>query len=154
MIAKSDVILLLTELQNRGVDVKQDLNKVVNSSYIPLEVLKKINDHRSLDIINFYEKLRKSYNDKRSKLYINIMKSDENIVKDPKTIVTTLSALLNQILQFKTEDQALFYKHARSTEIVKCLDIYFNTYNLEPARMLLKLTKADIIALETVNNRR
>lgn len=150
MIAKSDIILLLTELQNKGIDVKNEMNLVLTSQTIPLEALKKINDNRSLDVLKFYEKIRKSYNNKRSKLYINIMRSDENTIGDPKTIVTTLSALLNQILQYKPEDIALFYKHARANEIVKVLEIYFNTYNLEPARKLLEITKADIKALDMI----
>jgi hypothetical protein len=58
MIARSDVILLLTELQNKGIDVKEEMNIVLRSSSIPLEALKKINDNRSLDILKFYEKLR------------------------------------------------------------------------------------------------
>lgn len=150
MIAKSDVILLLTELQNKGIDVKDEMNLVLKSQNIPLEALKKINDNRSLDILKFYEKLRRSYNDKKSKLYINIMKADENVLTDPRTITTTLSALLNQILQYKPEDTALFYKHARADEIVKCLSIYFNTYNLEPSRRLLEITKADIKCLQMI----
>jgi len=150
MIARSDIILLLTELQNKGIDVNNELNLVLRSSTIPLEALKKINDNRSLDILKFYEKLRVSYNNKKSKLYINIMKSDENTLTDPKTIVTTLSALLNQILQYKPEDKALFYKHARADEIVKCLGIYFSTYNLEPCRKLLEITKADVKCLQMI----
>lgn len=150
MIAKSDVILLLTELQNKGIDVKNELNLVLRSPTIPLEALKKINDNRSLDILKFYEKIRKSYNEKKSKLYINIMRADENVISDPKTIVTTLSALLNQILQYKSDDQTLFYKHARADEIVKCLNIYFNTYNLEPCRKLLEITKADVKCLQMI----
>ena len=150
MIAKSDVILLLTDLQNSGIDVKNELDLVFKSATIPLEALKKINDNRSLDILNFYEKIRRSYNTQRSKLYINIMKSDENVINDPKTILTTLSALLNQILQYKPDDQALFFKHSRADEIVKVLNIYFNTFNLEPARKLLEITKADIKVLEMI----
>ena len=150
MIAKSDVILLLTDLQNSGIDVKNELDLVFKSTTIPLEALKKINDNRSLDILNFYEKIRRSYNTQRSKLYINIMKSDENVINDPKTILTTLSALLNQILQYKPDDQALFFKHSRADEIVKVLNIYFNTFNLEPARKLLEITKADIKVLEMI----
>ena len=150
MIAKSDVILLLTDLQNSGIDVKNELDLVFKSTTIPLESLKKINNNRSLDILNFYEKIRRSYNTQRSKLYINIMKSDENVINDPKTILTTLSALLNQILQYKPDDQALFFKHSRADEIVKVLNIYFNTFNLEPARKLLEITKADIKVLEMI----
>ena len=78
------------------------------------------------------------------------MRADENVISNPKTIVTTLSALLNQILQYKPDDQALFYKHARADEIVKCLSIYFNTYNLEPSRKLLEITKADVKCLQMI----
>ena len=46
MIAKSDVILLLTELQNNGIDVKEEISKVLSSSLIPLDVLKKIKEHK------------------------------------------------------------------------------------------------------------
>lgn len=148
MITKNDIILLLTELQSQGIDTKDDINTVLKSPSIPLDVLKKINDNKSLDIINFYEKLRKSYNEKRSKLYINIVKSDENLLSDPKTIMTTLSALLNQILQYKAKDQTLFYKHARGEEIARVIEIYFKTYNLEPALQLLALSKADLKVLQ------
>lgn len=148
MIVKNDVILLLTELQNQGVDVSDEINLVIKSQQIPLDALKKINDNRPMDIINFYEKIRKSYNDKRSKLYINLMKSDENVIKDPKTILTTLSGMLNQILQFKANDQPLFYKHSRADEITKVLNIYFDNYNIEPAQQLMALIKADVKVLE------
>lgn len=154
MIAKSDIILLLSELQLKGVDVANELNLVVKSNDIPLSALKLINDNRGIDIIKFYEKLRKSYNDKKSKLYISIMKSDEDKINDPKKIVTTLSALLNQILQYKAEDQVMFYKHSRGSDIVKVLSIYFDSYNLEPASQLLALMKADIVALEYVTGKR
>ncbi len=154
MITKSDVVLLLTELQNKGIDVKNDIALVLSSPSIPLDILKKINDNRSLDILSFYEKLRQSHNNKRSKLYINIMKADENVLKDPKTVLTTLSALLNQILQFNAEDRTMFYQHARCDEILKVLGIYFKTYSLEPATKLLALYKADIVALEMMSGRR
>jgi len=148
MITKPDIVLLLTELQNNGINVDSELENLMRSSTIPLDALKKINENRPLDILNFYEKIRKSYNQKRSKLYMNIMKSDENVINDPKTILTTLSALLNQILQFKADDQTLFYKHSRADEIVKVLQLYFSKYDLEPARQLLSLFKADIKVME------
>lgn len=150
MITKTDIVLLLTELEKEGVEVKDDIYKVVNSPSIPLEVLKKINDSKCLDIINFYTKIRHSYNKKKSKLYVNIMKSDENILEDPRTILTTLSGLLNQILQFKADNQTLFYKHARADEISRVLSHYFKTYDLQPAIELLKITKADIKVLNMI----
>lgn len=154
MISKNDVLLLLTELQNSGVDCGYEFDLTLKSENIPLEALKLINDNRPIDIVNFYNKLRKSYNNKKSKLYISIMKSDENKLNDPKKILTTLSALLNQILQYDAEDRVLFYKHSRCNEIIKVLEIYFNNYNLEPASQLLTLMKADIVSLEYIAGRR
>lgn len=150
MISRSDILLLLTDLQNNGVDVKNDISNLYTSQTIPLDTLKKINDNRPLDLIKFYEKLRKSYNNKRSKMYINIMKADENAQLDPKVTLTTLSALLNQILQFECEDKPMFLKHSRADEIAKVLTIYLNTYNIEPAYKLLSLYKADIKVLEMI----
>lgn len=154
MITKNDVILLLTDLQNKGIDVSNELNETLKLNSISLNALRLIYDNRNVDIINFYNKLRKSYNDKRSKLYISIMKSDENKLNDPKKVLTTLSALLNQIFQYKAEDQVLFYKHSRCSEIAKVLDAYCNSYNLEAAFQLLALIKADIVALEYVTGKR
>ena len=58
MISRSDILLLLTDLQNKGIDVKEDINNLYSSStIIPLETLKKINDNRPLDLLQFYEKL-------------------------------------------------------------------------------------------------
>ena len=154
MISRSDVVLLLTEIQAEGEDVSEDINNLYISQVIPIDILKKINDRRPLDLVLFYEKLRKSYDNKKSKLYINIMKSNENAINDSKTVLTTLSAMLNQILQFNCSDKAMFYKHARADEINKVLNIYFNTFNIEPALKLLTLIKADIVASESINGRR
>ena len=152
MLEKTDVILLLTELQQEGINVDKELKLILSGPYISVDVLKKINSERSLDIVNFYKKLKKSYNEKRSKLYINIMKSDENILDNPKTILTTLSAMLNQVLQYRAQDVTQFYKHVRADEISKVLVHYFNSYDLEPARKLLALIKADIKVFESSSN--
>ena len=151
MIAKNDIILLLTEMQNKGEETADDIHKVISSSSIPLDVLKRINDYKTLDIINFYEKLRKSYNNKKSKLFINIMRANENVLdNDPKTVLTTLTGLLNQILQYNPDDRTMFYTHMRCDEIIKVLEIYFKTYNLEPALKLIALFKADEKVLEMI----
>lgn len=144
MIDKTDIILLLSDMQKNNIDVSNDVKAVLNSDIIPLNIIKKINEFKSIDIITFYIKLKKSYNDKHSKLYKNIMRADENLLDDPKTALTTLSALLNQILLYKPEDRVMFYKHARGNEIAQVLSIYFKTYNIEPVYKLLALTKADI----------
>ena len=86
MISKNDVVLLLTELQDNGIDIQDSIIKLFKSESIPLSVIKFINDHRQLDLTAFYEYLRKSYNNKKSKLYISIVKEIEN----PEDVITTL----------------------------------------------------------------
>lgn len=91
---KSDLLLLLTEMQDQGIEVTSQIRRLVNSTSIPIDVLKFINERRLLEITRFYEHMRKNYNAKKSDLYINIVKE----VRDPQEVLTTLSALLTQIL--------------------------------------------------------
>ena len=154
MISKSDVMLLLTELQNNGEDVSNEITSLYRESSISLDTLKRINKSQPLELIKFYDKLRDSYNKKHSKMYINIMRSDENATQNAKTILTTLSGLLNQILQFECDDKPMFLKHVRADEITQVLEIYFKTFNITPAFKLLKLIKADIVVSEMINGHR
>ena len=99
MITKTDCILLLTEQQENGVDVSSMLNTLVKQSEPSVEVIKFINDNRQLDLSRFYDKIRKSYNNKKSKLYINIVKE----IEEPNQVIITLSSMLTQILLFSKE---------------------------------------------------
>lgn len=150
MITKNDCILLLGELSEQGIDVTSEINKVVKNTSIDLEVLKFINGYRTFEVLDFYDKLRVNYNNKRSKLYKCIVQVDE---KEPKDIVITLSSLLTQILlHSKTvEDKELFLKHSRAEEISRVLNNYFKTYDLTLCVTMLKLVKADLKALESLN---
>ena len=96
MITKTDCILLLTEQQENGIDVSDVLNTLIKQSEPSVEVIKFINDNRQLDLSRFYDKIRKSYNNKKSNLYINIVKE----IEDPNEVIITLSAMLTQILLF------------------------------------------------------
>ena len=77
MISKNDLLLLLTELEDKGLDVSAMTQKLFSTSSIPLDVVKFINDNRQLDLTAFYENLRRNYNKKKSKLYISIVKEIE-----------------------------------------------------------------------------
>ena len=127
MITKNDCLMLLAELSDSGVDTKDAVNKVVKNTSIDLEVLKFINSYKTFDVLNFYDKLRVNYNNKRSKLYKCIVQVDE---KEPRDIVVTLASLLTQILLHSN---------------------YFKTYDLTLCITLLKLIKADLKALESLN---
>lgn len=146
MIEKRDVIALLTDLQDNGVDVKKQLNEAIRAKDVDIGLLKFINDNKSMDITNFYKKVRDSYNRKSSKLYINIMK------QNPENIITTLSALLTQIVLYsdKCEDKIMFLKHARAKEITQALTDYFTNYDLTTCTELLYLCKCDVKAIEAL----
>lgn len=149
MLTKNDCYLLLGELQDSGLDVNKQTRRVMESKSVPIDVLEFIHNHKSLDIINFYIRLRKNYNIKKSKLYKEIVQIDE---KEPKDIVVTLSSLLTQIILFSNsiEDKQLFLKHARAEEISKVLVNYFKTYDTTLCIQLLTLIRADLKALEEV----
>lgn len=148
MITRSDCILLLKDLEDNGINTKPYLDKLIQSRDIDLTCLKFINDNRPLDVTRFYEKLRKSYNCKKSKLYLNIVKEDS----DPDKVLTTLSALLLQILLFSktAADKKLFLKHSRAADISTVLDLYFKEYDLTNCMRLMQLIKADLKALESI----
>lgn len=148
MIKKTDCILLLTEMQEKGVNVNKQISHLMSSADLPLEVLKFINDNRQLDVVSFYNNLRVNYNKKKSSLYINIVKE----IDEPQEVLTTLSAMLTQILLYskKLENKSLFLKHSRAEEITKVLDNYFKTYDITKAIRLMRLIKADVKALESI----
>lgn len=147
MITKNDCLLLLGELSSKGIETKSYVMKVLRNPNVDLEVLNFINQNRPLELVQFYEYLRKKYNEKKSKLYKEIVQIDE---KQPKDIVITLSSLLTQILLYsnKAENKQLFLKHSRADEISKVLVRYFQDYDVELCVSMVNLLKADLKACE------
>ena len=64
MITKNDCLLLLSELQDKGLETKPYVMKVLKDNNVNLEVLKFINDNRKLELTEFYNFLRNRYNEK------------------------------------------------------------------------------------------
>ena len=145
-ITKNDCLLLLTELQEQGIECNSCITTLMREGKPSIEVLKFINENRPLDLGNFYEKLRKSYNNKKSSLYINIMKE----LEDPQSVLTTLNSYALQVLIFAKDlpEKQMFYQFSRLDEVYKCLNYYITTYNLIPCVKLLQLIKSDIKVLE------
>ena len=146
MIKKNDLILLLTQLQEEGLDVDGLVLKTINSTTIPMDVLKFINDNRQLDVAAFYELLRKNYNKKKSNLYLNIVKE----IEEPQEVITTLCALLTQVVLFskKLDNSKVFLDWIRAEEISRVLNIYFKTFDISLPIKLLKILKTDIKIFE------
>lgn len=150
-ISKKECLNLLFELRDKGIDCDDIITQTLSTIDPPLSVIKFINDHRELNIRKFYEKLRKSYNNKSSKLYINIVKEDK---LEPEEIATCLGALLQQILLFNKDLKSTsFLESSRSVEISKCLLHYLKTQDTIPCRKILALVKADLKTLEEISKK-
>ena len=149
MINRSDCLLLLNELKNNGVDISQVTKELFKSKDISLDVLKFINDNKTLDARLFYEKIRKSYNDHKSKLYLNIVRGD----LEPKDVLTCLASLNLQILLYNknVENSTMFLRHMRFDEIQKVMLNYSLTGDIIPCQKLLNLFKIDLKALEEIS---
>lgn len=152
MLTKSDCLMLLSELSDEGIDTKEVTSQLVRSHNIDVDVLKFINEHRTLEILSFYDRLRVNYNNKKSKLYKSIVQMDEKL---PKDTVVTLSSLLTQILLYSNTvtNRESFLKHSRADEISKVLLNYFKTYDLTLCVSLLTLIRADLKVLEALKNK-
>jgi hypothetical protein len=146
MFTKTDCLSLLFELRDKGVDVDKDIKYLLVHSEPTLDIIRTINNNMELSIRAFYEKLRKSYNNNKSKLYINIVK-ENNL--EPKEVLCTLASLQLQILLFnKTLDDPSFLRTARFNEICDCLKAYYISGDIIPSQKLLELFKADLKFLE------
>ena len=151
MITRRDCILLLSELSNKGIETDEMIKRALRSNDVDIEVVKFINNHRQLDVNAFYKKIRKSYNNKKSNLYKNIVTCDE--VDCTGTVLTTLAALNLQILLFidTVTDSKMFMSHTRFEEINQVLLNYSRTYDLVPCIKVLQIIKADLKAFEYIN---
>lgn len=153
MLTKKDCLMLLAEIESNEKD-KQKVNnltlKAIKNPNVDLEVLKYINSKRQLDVSKFYEKLRYSYNHKKSKLYKNIVKDTEDIDE----IITTLTSLLTQIFLFSKncDNRQMFLKHSRVNEISKVITLYTENYDITSGMKLLRLIKADLKCFESLKN--
>lgn len=150
MIKKNDLFILLIELQEKGdTEAGKYINQLYKTTETPINIIKYINDKRLLDVNSFYEKLRKSYNKKKSNLYINIVKEIEDI----EEVLTTLSAYNLQVLLFsrKLENKDLFFRSSRVEEVTRVLNNYYKTYNIEDCYKVISLIKADIKLFEYIN---
>lgn len=151
MITKTECLGLLFELKDLGIDCEKQIKHLITLQQPDIETIKFINDNKELNVRKFYEKLRKSYNHKKSNLYINLVKEPDKI-KNPKDILCTLASLQLQILLFnKTIDDVNFLQNMRFDEICKVLLNYYNTKDIIPCQKLLSFVKSDLKILEEIS---
>ena len=153
MITKNDCLTLLVSLEDRGINIDQQMKKLLVSKEVPIEILKFILDNRGIEVANFYELLRKKHNQKKSPLYHNILKE----IEDPEELITTLACLLVQITLYGNKlpaNREIFHREVRAEEITRVLNNYYATGALDQCIALIKLLKADLVVLEHISGRR
>jgi hypothetical protein len=153
MITKNDCLTILVALEDNGLNVDQQLKKLLTAKDIPLDVLKFISDNRGIEVANFYEMLRKKHNQKKSPLYHNILKE----IDDPDEVITTLACLLVQVTLYGKKlhtNREIFQREVRAEEITRVLNDYYATGMLDKCLALLRLLKTDMLVLEHIGGRR
>lgn len=153
MLTKNDCMNILLKLEDRGLQIDTYMRALAISKEPPIEVLKFIASNNGIEVIQFYEMLRKKHNTKQSPLYKNIL--DCGGYRDDA--LTTLTCLLLQIVLYSNkleENSERFLVEARADEISNAIAAYFNTQNIEVCQNLLRLIKSDILVLEYLEGRR
>ena len=153
MITKNDCLTILVSLEDHGVNIDQQMKKLLTAKEIPIDTLKFILENRGIEVANFYEMLRKKHNQKKSPLYLNIVKN----ITNPEEVITTLACLLVQITLYGKNlatNKEIFYREVRAEEISRVLNNYYNTGMLDGCLALMKLIKSDLLVLEHIGGRR
>lgn len=153
MITKNDCLTILVSLEDKGINIDQQMKKLLTAKEIPIDTLKFILDNRGIEVANFYEMLRKKHNQKKSPLYHNIVR--DNI--DPEDLITTLACLLVQITLYSKKlpsNKELFQREVRAEEISRVLNTYYATGMLDGCIALMKLLRSDLLVLEHISGRR
>ena len=147
MLTKEDLLLLLDEIEQRGVDTHNYSYKLMLDDKIPRDILKFVNDNRPLEITAFYEMLRQNHNKRKTPLYKNLVKGEFD---SPQEALITLASLHLQILLYakNLQEDTLFLKHSRAGEITQVLNNYYKNYDLIPCLKLLKLIRNDLKCFE------
>lgn len=155
MITRDDCMSILVDMENDGTNIDKYLTMLLTAREIPTDVLKFIQDKRGIEVANFYEMLRKKYNQKKSPLYKNLVSIDDDVTSEA---ITTLVCLLTQITLYSNKldqvQRALFLTEVRAEEIARVIHDYFMSNDLYKVSMLLKLIKADILVLEYISGHR
>jgi hypothetical protein len=153
MITKNDCLSILVSLEDKGINIDNQMKKLLTAKEVPIETLKFILDNRGIEVANFYEMLRKKHNQKKSPLYHNIVKD----TTDPEEIITTLACLLVQISLYSnklTMNKEIFQREVRAEEISRVLNNYYATGMLDSCLTLMKLLKSDLVVLEHISGHR
>jgi len=153
MITKEDCMSILVRLEDNGIDINKQMLKLATAREVPIDTLKFIAEHQGIEVINFYEMLRKNHNKKKSPLYVNLLKEQTDVDE----ILTVLSCLLTQIVLYSkklTDTKQAFLKEVRAEEITKVLNSYYRTNDFTVCANLLKLIRTDILVLDYINGRR
>ena len=152
MINKEDCLSILVKLEDTGLNIDAQMRDLILAKEPPLSVLKFIADNHGIESCDFYEKLRKSHNEKKSPLYKNIM--DEAIENTELPIV--LASLLTQLAVYSRNisNKEQFFKETRAKELAEALTAFYDSFDTAKGLLVLKLIKTDILVLEYIKGRR
>jgi len=152
MITKNDCMSILVSLEDKGININQQIHKLLISKDIPVDVLQFIAANRGFEAIDFYEMLRKKHNKNKSPLYTNLLKGQE----DPEELAITLACLLTQVVLYskKLENSTNFLNEIRFKDLARAMCSYSETDSAEEIIKVLTAIKTDLVVLEYLAGKR
>lgn len=146
MLNRQECYKLLFEIKSKGINTDEQLSLLSRSSLVPKEIIKFINNNRQLEVKEFYENLRKKYNSKSSKLYLQLVKED----LEPIEILKTLCSYNTQVILYSENltNKKNYLDNSRIKESLQALTKYFNEQDISECIDILKIIKSDIKILE------
>lgn len=145
MLTNQDLIYFLTKWNTKEADVI--IRKLLTSSSFKGEAISYLNSLRSIDIVNFYEHLRKSYNEKHSSLYINLMREELSL---DEQIITLASYILQANIYLKKSiNKPLFIRESSLLDASRALELYYSQEDFLWVSKQLSKIKEDIKLYES-----
>lgn len=137
-----DLLYLLSRAHTQTADALLNSLMTTRSYTTKAAAIRYLASIQSLDIANFFEHLRSSCNKGKSRLYINLMKEENN----PDDLIITLSSYILQanIYLKKSVNKRLFTEEAQLAEATEALNSYYKTRDLQLILNEVSKIKANI----------
>lgn len=147
MLDKNYCYKILFEMKD-DYNVMPMLTLLSQSNIVPKKVVEFINQHRDLELTQFYSQIRKMRNQKNSKLYYQLVNEDRDPIESLKAVSSFITRALIYSEKLDSNERLVFLKSARVQECSISLSKYFVDNDIRLVLEILNMIRDDIKMLE------